>query len=144
LQQPVGDDHTAATHVHAEHRILRRRDEVLYGALTAHPNVVGRPLQHLLDDPDPLAGLCDDGEADDLPVIEATILERSHLLVGHLEVPPAEKLRDGPVLDPAQLDHQARLTLAAPLHLASTAVEEQACSSIETILEVCQGGYLDS
>src|SRR5438132_1471308 len=125
------DDNPSTGDVDIEHRVLGGRDQVLDRPFAADPYVIGRPLQHLFDDPDALPGLRDDGKTHDLAVIEATFLQRTHLLVRQLEVPTAEKVGHRPVIDPSQLDHQARLAFSAPLDLMRATVEHQACSRIE-------------
>ena len=77
-------------------------------------------------------------------VVEVTGLRRAHLAIRNLEVAASEELRHGPVVDAPELDHEARLAFAAPLHMVSAAVEQQARSGVEAILKICQGQHLDS
>src|SRR5437588_92375 len=45
---------------------------------------------------------------------------------------------------PRDVDLDAWLALPAPLHVVLGAVQQQARPRVETILEICQGRYLDS
>ncbi len=144
LEQPVRDNDAAGRDVDLEHRVFGRRDQVLDRPHVADPDVIRRALEDFLDDPQALAGAGHDGQADHLAVVEPSRFERPHLLIRHLEVASADELGHRAVVDAAQLDHEARLSFAAPFDLLLGAVQKQACSRIESVLEVCQGHYLDS
>src|SRR5437899_1359662 len=94
-------------------------------AFAADPHVIGRPLQHLLDHAYPPAGLGDDGQPDHLAVVKPPRLQLTHAVFRDFEVAPAKKLCQGAVVDAAELDHETRLPLPAPLDLVLATVEHQ-------------------
>src|SRR5256886_6573535 len=143
-QQPVRDHHAAARNIDLELGVFGGRIQVLDRTFTADPDIVGGPLQHLLDDADVGARLSHRHESHHLPVVETTLLQRPHLFVRDLEVPASKEVGHRPIVDPAQLDHQARLRLAAPLGLAVATLEHQARARAEAALEAAQGCDLDS
>src|SRR5207302_11360819 len=49
LDHPAGDDDPPSLEVDLEHRFARSRDQVLDRALSAHPHVPRRTLEHLFD-----------------------------------------------------------------------------------------------
>src|SRR5260370_3556293 len=144
VEQPVGHHDAATRDVHLDDGVLGRRDQVLDRTSLADPHIVGRALENLLDHAEVASRAGHDGHAHHLAVGEAPGLQRPHLFVRHLHVASAKQLGHGPVLDAAELDHEAGVALAAPLHLAREAVQQEAGARVEAILEVCQGNHLDS
>ena len=137
-------DDTPRLEVHLEHGILRGRDQVLDGPFPTHPHVVGRPLEDLRDRAQrlPRAGL--HRQPNHLVVVEASFRQRPPRVFRHLEIAAAEQVRDRAVVDALELDHQARHAGAAPLDRTLAPVQHQRGARAETIVEICQGYYLDS
>src|SRR5438309_6694338 len=77
-------------------------------------------------------------------MVVAPIAQATSGLIWNFEVTAAEKARHRPVVDALELHHQARLARAAPFHLELTPVKNERGSSLEAIVEVCQGIDLDS
>src|SRR5690242_12712829 len=124
-EHPVGHDDAPALEVDGDDGVPGRGDQPLDRPLPAHPHVIGGPLQDLVDDAGPGARGGEDLEADHLPVIEVALLQRPLLLVGDFQVATAEELGQRPVVDAAELEHNAGVAVAAPLDLVRAPVEDE-------------------
>src|SRR5438034_1470098 len=79
-QQPVRDHHAAARDIDLEHGVFGGRNQVLDRTFTADPDIVGGPLQHLLDDADVGARLSHRHESQDR---KSTRLNSSHTVISY-------------------------------------------------------------
>src|SRR4029077_6321553 len=118
--------------------------EVLDGAFTGDPHVVGWTLEDLSDraQPQTRAGL--DRQPHDLVVVVASLTECTARIVGDFEIPASEQVGHGAVVDAPQLHDQAWVPRTAPFHLALETLEDQCGTGAESVIEICQGNHLDS